>query len=124
MRVPIFEALAVDTSLQTLLGGAEFRCYQFGEAPQACKTPFVVWQLVNGEPINALNELPTMDFLEIQVDVYGPEHEPAVARECAAFVRDALEPHGHIVHWIGESRDPDTREYRVAFEMDWFLDRL
>ena len=123
MRPPIFEACKADTTLQGLLGGTEFRVYQFGEAPQDCKVPFMVWQLVGGEPINAMNQLPDMDWFGVQVDVYGPERDPVPARQVAVALRDALEPFGHIMEWLGESRDPDTRNHRVSFTMDWFLER-
>ena len=123
MRPPVFEACKADTSVQALLGGTELRVYQFGEAPQDCKVPFMVWQLVYGEPLNAMNQLPGMDYLGVQVDVYGPERDPVPARQVAIALRNALEPFGHIVDWNGESRDPDTRNHRVSFTMDWFLER-
>jgi len=124
MRPPLFEACAASPRLQALLGDtAELRVYQFADAPQHCATPYLVWQLVYGEPMNAMNQLPTMDYLGVQVDIYGPEQDPSVARSVAEAARDALEPYGHIVSWDGEERDPDTREYRVTFTMDWWLRR-
>lgn len=123
MRPPLFEVCSASSRLQLLLGGDELRVYQFADAPQHCPVPYLVWQLIYGQPLNAMNQLPTMDHLGVQVDVYGPEDDPSVAREVVEAARDALEPYGHIVSWDGEERDPDTREYRVTFTMDWFLDR-
>jgi hypothetical protein len=123
MRPPIFEACVADTTVQSLLGGVELRVYQFGDAPQDCKVPYVVWQIVYGQPLNALNELPTMDSFGTQIDVYGKENDPGATRAVAKAMRNALEPFGYITEWRGESRDPDTRNYRVSFTVDWFVER-
>jgi len=123
MRVPIFEACFVDTTLQGLIGGAEFRLYQFGEAPQDCKLPYVVWGLIYGSPFNSLNDIPDVDSFGIQIDVYGPEHDPKVSRNVARAMRNVVEIFGYVVNWNGESRDPDTRNYRVSFDVDWIVER-
>lgn len=122
MSAPIFVVCSADTGVQALLGDTSgFRLYPFGEAPQGEGKPYAVWQVVYGSPQNYIGGLPDMDSYGIQVDVYAPE--AGVARDVAMALRDAIEPHAHIVNWDGESRDPSTRAYRVGFTVDWFVSR-
>lgn len=123
MRAPIFEACWADTTVQSLVGGTELRVYQFGDAPQDCKVPYVTWQVVYGEPFNSLNDRPTMDSFGLQIDVIGPEDDPRPARLLTKALVNAIEPYGYVVSWNGESRDPETKQYVVTFTVDWIVTR-
>jgi len=118
MYPPIFEIVSADLDVQAQIGT---RFYPFGEAPQGVTKPYGVFQVTSGFPENYINERPDIDTYSIQVDVYATT--ASSARDSAEALRDAIEPHAHIVAWRGEDRDPDTRNYRVSFDVDWFVDR-
>lgn len=125
MFPPVFQTVdvpAVRALLQT--GTGPLRFYLFGRAPQNGPYPYAVWQLAYGSPENYLNEVPDIDTLGIQVDVYAtPSQGPSVARQVAEALRDAIEPVAHITSWRGESQDPSTNNYRIGFDADWWVKR-
>lgn len=125
MYPPIFSTVnvaAVQALLQTAPGPLRF--YLFGEAPQNTPLPYAVWQTRGGSPENYLNQVPDMDLFSIQIDVYAsPAQGPSRARSVARALRDAIEPVAHIVAWRGESVDPETRNYRSSFDVDWWVRR-
>lgn len=123
MIPPIFALCSADTTLQGLLTtyDGHFALYPFGEAPQLVARPYVVWQIVDGEPENYLGDAPDMDAMSIQLDVYAAE--AADAREVATALRAVVEIVAHVVRYNGEWRDPETRAYRCSFTVDWLIDR-
>lgn len=121
MYPPIFETCAADADVQTNLGTSPCRLYPFGEAPAGVSKPYAVWQMITGTPENYLNQIPDMDTYSLQVDVYGDD--VSEVRDAAQALRDAIEPYAHIIAWRSEARDPDTRNYRYSFDVDWFVDR-
>lgn len=104
-----------------MLGSNPTRLYPFGEAPQNVGKPYAVWQTISGSPENYISTLPDMDSYSIQVDVYAAN--ATAARNAAKAIRDAVEPYAHVTFWGGESRDPDTNNYRVNFTVDWWVPR-
>lgn len=121
MYPPIFEVCKANAGVVALLGSSPLRLYPFGEAPQGVVTPYAVWQQVGGAPENYLAGRPDIDGLTQQVDVYGKS--AAEVRAVASAIRDAIELRSHIVAWRGESRDPETNNYRSSFDVDWFVHR-
>jgi len=121
MYPPIFETCAADADVQSNLGVSPTRLYPFGEAPAGVTKPYAVWQMITGLPENYLGQVPDMDSFSIQVDVYGPTVD--AVRDAAEALRNAIEPVAHIIAWRSESRDPETRNYRYSFDVDWFVDR-
>ena len=127
MYPPIFAAIDAHWSAFALLSGdssAEFnpvRVFAFGEAPENTARPYVTWQVITGSPENYLANRPDIDGYTLQVDVWADDGQ--AARDVAAAVRDAIEPHAYIVRWGGDSRDPDTRAYRLSFDVSWFVHR-
>lgn len=121
MYPPIFPTVAASTAVKALIGSNPVRCYQFGLAPQDVTKPYVVWQRVFGSPENYMNQTPDMDSFTVQMDVYATSGDSA--RTVAAALRDAIEPVAHITSWLGESIDPDTKNYRFSFQTDWWVAR-
>jgi hypothetical protein len=125
MYAPIFQAVNV-SGVQALLktGNGPLRFYMFGLADQNTPLPYAVWQTVYGAPENYLTNVPDVDSFGIQVDVYAsPSQGAAVARSVAEALRDAIEPHAHITSWRGDSRDPNTNNFRFSFDVDWIVNR-
>lgn len=101
--------------------GTTPRLYLFGEAPPNVPKPYAVWQQVFGSPENYLGQAPDVDSYGVQVDVYGTT--AAACRGVAMALRDALEGAAHVTAWNGESRDPDTRDYRYTFTVEFVQSR-
>ncbi len=117
----IFQVCAANAAVKAALGASPVRLYPFGEAPQGVAKPYAVWQTIGGLPENYINQRPDMDRFALQVDVYADT--ATAARNAAKAMRDAIEPHAHITRWGGESRDPETNNYRVSFDVDWWTKR-
>lgn len=122
MYPPIFSTCAADASVQFYLGTSPTRLYPFGNAPENVTKPYAVWQAVSGVPENYIDKVPDIDSWTLQVDAYALT--ASEARDVAEALRDAIEPNAHIVGWRGESRDPDTKNYRFSFDVDWFEHRV
>lgn len=118
---PIFEICAADASVTALIGAATVRLFMFGLAPQGVQLPYAVWQLVGGGPENYLAGRPVTEDHAIQIDVYAAS--ASVARQVAAAIEHAIETHCHITRYGGESRDPETMNYRSTFDVDWIVQR-
>lgn len=122
MYPPIFETCSSNSQVTDVFGSSPCRIYPFGEAPQDATLPYAVWQTIGGVPENALNTAPDIDSFTIQVDVVAETGE--AARNGAEEIRDAIESSCHVVNWLGEGRDLDTRKFVVGFIADWFVDRF
>lgn len=118
MTAPIFETCSRDPVVTGLLGtGADMRLYSFGEAPDKVAKPYVVWQVINGNPENYLAGRPDADGFTLQVDVYASTGTSA--RQVRTALRNAIELQAYIARWGREERDSTTKHYRVSFDVDW-----
>lgn len=120
MFAPIYEVCSANASVQAALGNPA-RLYPFGEAPQGVAKPYAVWQTLGGSPENFLKQSPDIDQFTLQVDVYAST--AMAARAAARSLRDAIEPVAYITRWNGEDRDQETKNYRVSFDVDWWVPR-
>jgi hypothetical protein len=121
MMPPVFELLNASSAVQALLGSSPLRVFPFGEAPEKTPYPYVTYQIIIGEPQNHLNQLPKNDKLGTQIDIWGDTADSAL--DVASVVRDALEPHAHMIGTGSTTRDPDTKSYRVRLDFDFFKER-
>lgn len=123
MFPPIFPVVDASAACRALLraAGGPTRFYQFGLAPQNVVKPYAVWQRAFGAPENYLGNVPDVDSFTLQVDVYASSADSA--RAVALTLRDAIEPVAHITAWLGESVDPDTKNNRFSFQVDWWVPR-
>lgn len=120
MFPPIYEVCAASSEVQAALG-TPVRLYPFGEAPQGVALPYAVWQTLGGSPENYLKQRPDIDQFSLQVDVYATS--ATAARNVARALRNAIEPVAYITRWNGEDRDQETKNYRVSFDVDWWVQR-
>jgi hypothetical protein len=121
MYPPIFTVCAANAGVQAALGTNPVRLYPFSEAPQGVTKAYAVWQIIGGGPGNYINQIPSFDEYTLQVDVYAAT--VTAGRAAAEALRDAIEPVAHIVRWGGESRDPETKNYRFSFDVDFIVNR-
>jgi len=118
---PIFEVCAASPAVRTALGSSPVRLFLFGEAPQNAASPYAVWQTIGGAPDNYLGNVPDVDRLSLQIDVYGNSANDV--RNAVKSLRDAIEPVAYVTGWRGEARDTDTKKFRSSFDVDWMLKR-
>ncbi|HRN97683.1 MAG TPA: DUF3168 domain-containing protein [Candidatus Saccharibacteria bacterium] len=117
----IFPLIAADQACKNTLGSSPVRFFQFGFADQNTAYPYAVWQQVGGEPENYLGNLPDTDTYTLQLDVYGKSSSSVIA--AATALRDAIEPRAHVVSWRGQTRESETKDYRVSFDIHWIQSR-
>ncbi|MDA8485164.1 DUF3168 domain-containing protein [Pseudomonas resinovorans] len=121
MFPPIFEICKASAAVTALIGANPCRLYPFGEAPQGGQKPYAVWQTTTGLPENYLGQRPDLDSFGLQVDVYADTGFSV--RAVAEALRDAIEPVAYITAWRGGGRDPETKNYRFTFDVDWLVQR-
>lgn len=122
MDPPIFLACSTDSAVSALIGaGIDCRIYSFGEAPEGVLKPYVVWNLIDGNPENYLGGRPDADRLTLQVDVYATSADSAT--KVTAALRDALELTANITRWGASGQDPATKDYHRSFDIDWITFR-
>lgn len=121
MFPPVFATCYASATVKALIGTTPCRLYPYGDAPQGVTKPYAVWQLVTGVPENYLGQVPDIDSYTTQIDVYALTSDSA--RAVATALRNAIEPVAHVVRWGGESRDYETQNYRISFDVDWFVER-
>lgn len=123
MTPAIFRMVAASPACTAILGAPPtMRFVEFGEALQGTTThPYAVWQLITGIPANYLGQLPDNDDTRIQVDVYASAQ--LVARALAVAIRDAIEPHAHMVNYAQRPRDATTRNYGYLMDFEFFTPR-
>lgn len=118
---PIFAVCRADSAVTTLLGASPMRLYQFGLAPQGVQKPYAVWQMVAGGPETYLAGRPDAESATIQIDVYADT--PSVSRQVLAAIEYAIELHCNVTRYGGESRDPETMNYRSSMDVIWLGNR-
>lgn len=121
MDTPFYILCKADPLVITVLGGPEPRIYAFGEAPQAGAKPYAVYSAIDGMPYNTLNCRPTTDWVTLQVDVYADTSTKASV--AANAIRHAIELNSYVKRYNGGLRDPETKLYRVSFDVDFISPR-
>lgn len=118
MLPPIYAALSAAPAVVALVGT---RIYPHAEAPQDVAAPYVTWFLAGGAPELTLSEPPPMDRMTVQIDCWHAESTGVLA--LAAAVRAAIESHAHITGYPINTRDAETKLYRMGLQLDWWLSR-
>lgn len=125
MLPPVFPLLRAAQAVTALIGTSPTRAFRHGSAPQNVAAPYVTWAVISGVPQNALDEVPRVDQLSVQVDCWSDNTGTgsAAVEQLATAVRDALEPHAHMVSGPADSRDPETMRYRITMTFDFWRSR-
>lgn len=120
MFSPAYDLAAASLAVQAVLGNPP-RFTSFGNAPQDGAKPYAVQQTITGSPENYLGQLPDLDSLSVQVDVYA--RVMADAKAITVALRDAFEPAGYVTSWNGEFFEADTKLWRISFTVDFKIPR-
>lgn len=118
MLPPIYPTLSASPSVSAIVGT---RIYPHADAPQDVAAPYVTWFLAGGSPEITLSEPPLVDRMTVQIDCWHPTSAGVVALSLA--VRDAIESHAHITGYPINTRDAETKLYRMGLQLGWWLSR-
>lgn len=118
MLPPLYPALANDAAVAVIVGD---RIYPHGEAPQDVTRPYVTWQMIAGTPENSLADSPDIDRCTLQINCWHPSGAGVVS--LATAVRAVAEQHGVVTGIPVNEREPETRLYWIAIQIDWLLPR-
>lgn len=121
MFPPVFELCANNTDVKKVLGEKPTRLYLFGLAPANVPRTYAVWQNISGEPENYLKDRPDIDYLDVQINVYGDTAKSV--REVVKALVNVLEENAYITRWGTEEKDTDTKLYRYDFDVNFITDR-
>jgi hypothetical protein len=121
MKPGLFAVVEADFDCRSLLGEKPTRFWAFAAAPQNPVKPYATWQTIFGAPENYVNCAPNIDSISVQIDCWGDTISSA--REVAEAIRRAVEGSAHVVALNGETREPDTKLYRVSFSVDFWTER-
>lgn len=120
MLPPVYATLRASAEVLAFVGTDISRIWRHGEAPQDTAQPYITWSAA-GFPENTLSETPAIDRWAVQVDCWHPGDEDI--ETMAAAVRDAIEPHAHLISVPINQREPKTLLFRIALQFDWFHGR-
>jgi hypothetical protein len=101
--------------------GNVLRVYPWGEAPENVARPYATYGVYNGVPENYLGQVPDVDNLGTQIDVWADT--AASGNACAIAIRDSLEPHAHMTSFAANERDGETKLYRCRMSFDFYKER-
>jgi hypothetical protein len=121
MLPPIFATLKASVAVKDIVGTNPPRIYRHGAAPQQVTKPYVTWSAIGADPQNHLSGTPPTDRVSVQIDCW---HDTDAGVELlATAVRDAMEPVAHMTGIVVNSRDAETKLYRIGMQFDYWLDR-
>lgn len=121
--LPIYRICAANTDVTDLVqSGSELRIYEFGTPIAELMTPYAIWQVISGEPLNHVDTPAKTDHITVQIDVYDTDTKRC--RSAARAIRSALEAsrcYTERLHTSG--RETDSKLYRVGFDITLRIDR-
>lgn len=118
---PIFTLLKASSAVTQIIGTNPTRCFLFGTAPQNTPEPYVTWHLPSSTPQNQLDRLPVVDFDRVQLDVFAVN--PLDCLNLCAAIRDALEPHGHMVLKLDMGKEEPENLHRWILQFNFWTAR-
>ena len=95
--------------------------YAFDDKPQDVDGAYITWFSPGDSPYEHLSGPPVSDLTSIQIDCYGLDQ--LTVDELAGAVRRALDAARVSNRLIINTREPDTKLYRMGFEADFILNR-
>jgi hypothetical protein len=124
MYPPVYAIANASAAVKAVFGTSPLRVWLFGESPQkgsaGYAVPYMVWQSINIVPENYLGDIPDIDSMTAQIDVYAAT--PSSARNGAQVLRDAFQQYGYVTSMREFPREPDTNLYRYQMDVDFWQD--
>lgn len=112
-------------AVQAYVGSVPPRIYDFGSAPQGVVAPYITFSDAADAPYDQISGPPCGDFDTVEIDMYaGPDDsQKAVIRALARAVRDVLDSAGIANRLIIQTRETDTKLFRISIEADFITNR-
>jgi len=105
----------------TILNTVSNRIYRHGSAPQDVVKPYITWSIISGNPVDNVSQAPCVDFDTVQIDCWS---ESDTGIETLAYaVRSSLDLAMISNRIIINTRETDTKLYRIALEADFIRPR-
>lgn len=127
MMLPaLFPMLKAAPSVTALIGAGTdpitdpMRFYRHGRAPQGVRPPYVTWSVPGGDT-QITFEGSDADTFRVQVDCWSDGDTEV--ETLAEAVRAALEPHAHLVAYLADEQDAETKRFRISFSFDFIKPR-
>ena len=105
----------------TVVSTVDKRIYRHGSAPQNVQKPYITWSLSSGIPTDVINAAPCADKNTVQIDCWA--ESDSQIETLAYAVRDALDLQLISNRIMINSRESDTKLYRIAIEADIIASR-
>ena len=121
MKPPVFATLKASAAVKAIVGTNPPRIFRHGDAPQDTAKPYVTWEIEDIDPANNLSAVPVIDRVTVTLHCWHPTDAGIVL--LVQTVRDAIEPHAHMVGAPVDEREPQTRLFHMATVFDWFVNR-
>jgi len=123
MFAPIYKTLNT-SAVQAIIGNPP-RIYSSDMAPQGVAAPYITWFVVHGQPYDHLSGPPGADSDTIQIDCWaGPMDKSELdCVKLAKAVRDALDAAGQANQIIINTRESDTKLFRIGLQVEFIHNR-
>lgn len=110
------------TAVNNIVNG---RIYGFGSAPQNINKPYITWFVVATDPHNQLSGAPCGDTDTVQIDCFiGPnDTDESTCVALATAVRNALDAAGQANRVIINSREVETKLFRISIQAEFIHNR-
>lgn len=114
--IPIYSILSNAAPVVSIVSNRIYR----NEAPQGTSDPYVVWEIQAGFAENGFKEV-SADVFSVEVSVWAKTQ--ATCDQLAIAVRNAIEPHAHLITYTNDSIDTPTKLKGFRMSFDWILSR-
>lgn len=111
--------VAGSAAVKAIIGTNPVRFYPLGAAPQNVVAPYVTQRAIDVVPENTLSELPAIDGTRVQLSCWSDNAGAGVTgvQTLALALRDAIEPHHHILQIRDMGRDFETQRWRIDLDV-------
>ncbi len=116
---PIFTVCAASAAFKAVFGSSPVRLYPAGRAPQGVALPYASWQVISGEPLNYLDEVPSDDDYRLQVDVYAASYDAAF--NGAQLLAATIQEEAYVLNYNSDGVDKDTENSFYSFDVGWIV---
>lgn len=114
----VYSALRANATVLSLV---ENRIYRHGSAPENVTRPYITWYVVTSMPELQISGNPCSDMDTVTIDCWS-ENDTEI-ENLAYAVRQALDDAKIANRIIQNSRENETRLYRIGIEADFILAR-
>lgn len=114
----VYQILRTNSTVLSTVGS---RIYRHASAPQNVQKPYITWSLASNSPENVLNATPCHDRDIIQIDCWSETDEGI--ETLAYAVRQALDSNLIVNRIMINTRENDTKLYRMSLEADFIVSR-